>query len=260
MGKHYKVLNYFGLVSLILTNLFISKSHSQISEKKYFPIALVVGSDIIVVSNDQNAADYKLLTTTSLNLGINYRIWEGENLILDVGVIIRSYAMNNKFKFGLEDLPDGYEAYGGENSFSSYTQYKIPIILNYKVKNNDNSSFLLGLGTQFLVYPDDPTTGVTTIWKDGSDIEYGYLVKGESGKVIQPGVLFNAEINFKTKYLSICPHLEYYFSPGDLYTNTVTTENLISQNTITNHKIKNSYFGFGISVYPAKSLFKRSKG
>lgn len=125
---------------------------------------------------------------------------------------------------------------------------------------SEKIDLLLGLGPQFVYYPNDITTGLFEISLEGSSIKYGYTEYGTSGKKdLHAGLLLNAALNIKTKYLAICPYVQYYYQPGYLYKITVATENLESSNTITDHTVKSSYLGFGVNLYPAKAIFRKSK-
>ncbi len=248
--------------ALLFCNVTLAQDEKEVDNvfDVYSKLGLIVGLDNLYTTNEPNSVSYELSTSKAFVIGLEYNFYQFKNYNLKVSALYREYNLKNYTYFKGEDFGLDFDI-SGVLSYGPWSQIKVPIEIQYFKDINDELFVYFGFGPEFIIYPDDPSSGSALgVLEDGTEVgftEIGY----NNDKSFYFG--FNGAIGFgyKTKYFLIRPFLQYHYQPEDLYTIIVTTQNLQSSpNTVSKHTIKGSYLSFGVVLNPAKSLFKKSKG
>lgn len=250
------------VASILLATVFFLQLNAQENEKEnyakelfktYYKFGLVVGTSSLAVTNEENAVNYEIKRPQTFDIGIEYNFYQIKNWNFRAAFILQNYSLVNEQYIESEDV-GGVET----NSFTfwlgPFQQFKIPFYADYILRVGKKTALNFSMGPEFIIYPDDPTSGSAGV----NGVEY-ISEEGFGGGFF---VGFNGSLgfNWKMKGLLLKSFITYHYQNEVLYTNTVTTSNLqVSPNTVSKHEITGDYFMFGVSVYPSKSLFKKKK-
>lgn len=246
------------LASILLAGLFLNSVNAQ-DKIEYYNFGLNLSSEHLNSTNQANAVDYNLHNTQTFNFGLSYRLSKKEfDYIFTASV--RRFNMINTSTFKENDSPY-IDKFSTEITLYDSFNYKLSASINRVFIKSKKLDIYFGIGPELLIYPEDPISGELLISNVGQNEEVGYTEKGNSANGKNPfylGVNANLGFNFKTKYILINPYFTYHHQRENIFNNVVTTQNLyVSENTVSKHSIKGSYLGFGVNIYPSKSIFKK---
>lgn len=251
------------VASLLLATVFFLQLNAQENErenyakqifKTYYKFGLVVGTSSLAVTNEENAVKYEFKRPQTFDIGVEYNFYQIKNWNFRAAFILQNYTLVNEQYLKKEDIPSLYNDESQTIWFGPFQQFKIPMYADYFLQIGNKTSFNFSLGPEFIIYPDDPTSGSTGV----NGVEY--ISEEGFGGGLFVGLNGSIGFNWKMKGLLLKSFITYHYQNEVLYTNTVTTSNLeVSPNTVSKHEITGDYFMFGVSVYPSKSLFKKKK-
>lgn len=254
-------LAFIILASLLLCNKALAQADKNFENvfEVYSKLGLIIGVDNLYTANEPNSVSYDLSTSKAFVIGLEYNFYQFKNYNLKLSALYRTeYNLKNYQNFKGEDIGRDFDI-GGVLTFGPWSQFKVPLEIQYFKHISDKTFIHFGLGPELIIYPDDPSSGFSlAILEDGTEV--GYSKVGYNTKEFYFGL--NASIGFgiKTKHFLLKPYFQYHYQPEDLYTIVVTTQNLQSSpNTVSKHTVKGQYLSFGVILNPAKSLFKKSK-
>lgn len=251
---------FLALVSLWLTNAFLSNVNAQENTNTYYKFGINLSTDYLTTNNESNSIGYKFNDLLSYNFGVSYKIIEKTNYRLFTSFSIRNYTRVNEVSIKGEDvgIPE-INSIGGTEELSPFTQFKLQTSFDYYLSKRNKINTYFGIGPELIFYPEDPVTGHFLITTPDNDTEIGYTENGNSKESeFYFGINGTFGIEFKTKHVLINPYILYHYEPRLLFESTITTQNLyVSENTVSKHSINNSYWSFGINFFPSKNLFKR---
>ena len=244
------------LASILLAGLFFNSINAQ-DKVEYYNFGLNISSEYLNSTNETNAVDYNLKGTQTFNFGLSYKIVTKKFDYLFTANV-RRFNMVNSSTFKENDVPDP-QGFSSESTLYDTYNYKLTASINKTFIKTEKMDVYIGIGPELLIYPEDPITGGSLYITETEEV--GYTEKGNSANGKNPfylGVNANLGLNFKTKYLLINPYFTYHYQRENIFNNVVTTQNLyVSENTVSKHSIKGSYLGFGVNIYPSKSIFKK---
>lgn len=231
---------------LISFGTIIFKASSQNAEYTNFGIHFQY--ERMYTDNQTNAVNYNLPSQNAFTLGLNYRFTLHPKFNLDISANYRFYDLENTRTIKREDLGINTDIDGslivGPNS-----QIGINSIIKYHLLKN---RFLVGLGPELIIYPDDPGSGSILQQPDNR----GYTNVSNNNGLLYLGLNVSLEYVIPLNVLEITLYSYYHWQPKDLFTITVTTQNLlVSENTISQHSLTGNYLAFGIKFRPSKSIF-----
>lgn len=265
-----KFINKFKRISVLVLSFCFCNLQSQTLEKnnssknlynQYNKFGLVLGMSFLPTYNETNAINYHYPTQKSYEIGLEYNFYQIKNYYFKASLLWRTYRMRQTQYFKNEDTGYPFQVPYGTYIDGPYNQFKIPIVVEYNINLNKNFSIALNVGPEVLIYAEDPSSGIGYYFDENLDEVIGYRETGKSknGSLFF-GINSGLSINLKTKPFLIKPYFTYHYQPEAIYTNVVKTENLlVSENTVSTHKIKGNYFLFGITIHPSKTLFKSKK-
>ena len=258
-GHVKKVTCFFAVLFILNSNAQeIGFSAEQIYQD-YSKFGLIVGMSLLYTENEPNAVDYTYITQKAFNLGIEYNILQTHRFSFRTAFIYRTYDIKNTKYIKGQDFGEDFDVFF-TSGVGPFKQFKVPLDAQYYFPINKTLSSYVSVGPEFIIYPEDPTSGGLSI--GNFDPFVGYTEEGNSKDGwLYVGANLSLGLAIKTNIALIKPFVTYHYQPETLYTNVVTTQNLmVSENTVSKHKIKGDYLLFGIILNPAKSLYKKSKG
>jgi hypothetical protein len=224
--------------------------------QKNHKFGIDIGYNKLYTSNEYNSLDFNYPNQNAFQLGIEYNFYQYKNFNFKVGLIWRNYALVETKLLKAVDFDPFLKDTKINISVSPNHMYKLPLSAEYYLPITNNTSFSISLGPEIIIYPEDPTLG-SGLYTNENNIEIGYKEEGFSNKSpFYFGLNTGVSFNIQTKYFLFKPYVNYHYQPKDLYTNVVTTQNLLqSPNTVSKHIIKGDYLGFGLVITPSKALF-----
>lgn len=226
---------------------------------KYHKIGITTGMSILYVTNQENAMEYKYLNQKAFNLGLTYNFYQAGNFNFKVSTLWRIYSIKSTQRLKKEDTNLPLDV-AGTLTVGDYEQFLVPVMAEYFWAIGKKLSVSFSLGPEFTIYPEDPGSGASFfVTKNGTEI--GYTDKGDSKDGwLYIGVNVSLGLNIETGPLLLRPTFTFHYQPETLYTNVVTTQNLlVSENTVSKHEITGNYVMFGISILPSRDLFRSKK-
>lgn len=259
--KSFKEKASLILAFFVMICLYGQEKEQYVAEsifEKYHKFELFAGYGILYTTNEENAADYKYSNLKAFNLGVDYNFFQIHNFNFKIGFIWRIYQIKSSRMFRHQDTGLLYDT-GAIVWLGDFNQYIFPLTAEYFIAINKNLSLNFGLGTEFLIYPEDSISGV-------------FFVAGNKGKWIgstnmgnsKDGFLYiglNASVglNIEAGPLLLRPSFTYHYQPETLFTNVVTTQNLlVSENTVSTHKITGNYIMFGLGISLNREVFRKN--
>jgi hypothetical protein len=258
--------NFFKVASLLLATFSFTNGIGQSANKKEIAVdlfkkhqkfGLLIGGDILYTYNETNAVDFNSPNQKASDIGVDYNFYQIHNFNFKASFIWRQYNIKETSTFKGEDINYSQDI-TSKIEWGPFEQFKIPIAVEYYFPLTQKISAYISLGPEFIIYPEDPTSGSSfAVLSDGTEVGYTEVGNSKDGWLYF-GVNTSLGFSIDTKAMLIRPFVTYHFQPEVLYTNVVTTQNLlVSNNTVSVHEIKGNYLMVGVSLNPSRDLFKK---
>lgn len=250
----------FKKVSFLLTFFSFFPLYSQTSEltfNSFSKFGLNIGLENIHTKNERNSISFNYYNPKAFSIGVDYNILQKNNFNFKIGLTYRIYSTKDEFTIKAEDYNNQFNL-KSTSKFGDFSQFKIPISIEYFKRLSNNSSLFFGIGPEILIYQDDISSGEFKIYNSNINSNIGYVENGKSTNILSIGLNLNFGLNIKSKSILLRPIITYHYQPSTIYINTVETKNLVvSENTISKHEILGTYLMFGFSVHTNRNLFRK---
>lgn len=249
---------FFFSFSVLFGQETLEKKIAETIFGKYHKLELEVGGSVLFITNEANGVEYEYHNIKAFNLGLTYNFIQSGNFNFKGSVLWRIYKIRNTELFRKKDTSLPYSIYG-KVKVGDFTQFLFPFQVEYFFSLTQKLSFFIGLGPELIIYPEDPSSGYTYVIVEDKEIGYKEVGNSKDGW-LYVGLNASVGLNIEAGPLLLRPTFTYHYQPETLFTNVVTTQNLmVSKNTVSTHEITGNYIMFGLSVTLKRGLFKKNE-
>lgn len=220
MGMSIKTIKTAGFVLAVFSCSVVfgqENSKTNVAESifdEYLKFGVTSGMSVMYVTNEPNPLNYRYLNFRTWNIGAFYNFYQSGNFNFKVGAIYRQYKIVSE-DYMTEEVT-GYFDVGGISKFGPHSQWRFPIIMEYFVPINENLSYSLGLGPEFLLYRRDISSGSSLYY--GGEVDAVGLTSWawNQGGFLQVGINASVGLNIETGPLLLQPAVTFHYQPQAL--------------------------------------------